>query len=130
MDSLLLQPHDDAEILLVNDGSPDSSGAICNEYAQKHSCVRYYEKENGGVSSARNYGLDHASGDYVLFIDSDDYLYIDALSKLINVAKTTHADFINGERINTAFIKERFPEELEILKEKKIKHMLLQFKRV
>lgn len=74
LDSLLSQPRDDAEILLINDGSTDSSGAICSAYAQMHSCVRYIAKENGGVSSARNHGLDHASGDYILFVDSDDYV--------------------------------------------------------
>lgn len=82
VDSLLLQPHDDAEILLINDGSPDGSGAICNAYAQNHSCVRYYEKENGGVSSARNYGLEHAAGDYLLFVDSDDYVTPDFFSAI------------------------------------------------
>lgn len=74
VDSLLSQPHDHVEILLINDGSPDGSGEICREYAKKHSCVRYLEKENGGVSSARNFGLDHASGEYLLFVDSDDYV--------------------------------------------------------
>ena len=82
VDSLLLQPHDDAEILLINDGSPDGSSAICNVYANKYSCVRYFEKENGGVSSARNYGLEHASGDYVLFVDSDDYVTPDFFSAI------------------------------------------------
>ena len=74
LDSLLSQPRDDAEILLINDGSTDGSGTTCNAYAQKHSCVRYIAKENGGVSSARNHGLDRASGDYILFVDSDDYV--------------------------------------------------------
>ena len=74
LDSLLSQPRDDVELLLVNDGSPDESGLICQDYAQKHSCVQYYEKENGGVSSARNFGLDRAAGEYLLFVDSDDYV--------------------------------------------------------
>ncbi len=75
LDSLLNQPHEDTEIILINDGSPDLSGLICREYAQKHTEIRYIEKENGGVSTARNMGLDIATGDYVVFVDSDDWVY-------------------------------------------------------
>ena len=74
LDSLLNQPHENAEILLINDGSTDSSGEICRCYARNNGCVRYFEKENGGVSSARNLGLDMAAGEYILFVDSDDYV--------------------------------------------------------
>lgn len=72
--SLLGQDCSDVEILLVNDGSPDSSGEICKAYAAGYDCVRYIEKENGGVSSARNAGLDAAQGEFILFVDSDDYV--------------------------------------------------------
>lgn len=75
LDSLLNQPHSDVEIIVINDGSPDSSGAICKEYAEKFSEIRYVEKENGGVSTARNMGLDIARGEYVVFVDSDDWVY-------------------------------------------------------
>lgn len=75
LDSLLNQPHSDVEIIVINDGSPDSSGEICKEYAEKHAEIRYIEKENGGVSTARNLGLDIATGDYVVFVDSDDWVY-------------------------------------------------------
>lgn len=74
LDSLLGQPHEDVEILLVNDGSTDESSEICRRYAQAHDCVCYFEKENGGVSSARNLGLEKAAGKYILFVDSDDYV--------------------------------------------------------
>lgn len=74
LDSLVPQIQDDTEIILINDGSPDQSGDICRQYAEAHSFVRYYEKENGGVASARNYGLDLAGGTYFLFVDSDDYV--------------------------------------------------------
>ncbi len=74
LESLLNQPHKDIEILIINDGSPDESGSICKKYTDNYSCVRYFEKENGGVSSARNLGLDEATGEYVLFVDSDDYV--------------------------------------------------------
>ncbi len=87
LDSLLNQPHKDVEIIVINDGSPDSSGKICKEYAEKHSEIRYIEKENGGVSTARNMGLDIATGDYVVFVDSDDWVYdsfFSAIEKSLN----------------------------------------------
>lgn len=74
VDSLLNQHYSDAEIILVNDGSTDESGKICCEYAKKTNRVVYIDKPNGGVSSARNAGLDAAKGRYVLFVDSDDYV--------------------------------------------------------
>ena len=74
LDSLLKQHRQDVEILIVNDGSTDESGSICKNYAQQYSCIRYFEKENGGVSSARNLGLEKAKGEYILFVDSDDYV--------------------------------------------------------
>lgn len=74
VDSLLNQDYADAEIILVNDGSSDASGRICREYADKDARVIYIDKMNGGVSTARNAGLDRASGQYVLFVDSDDYV--------------------------------------------------------
>ena len=74
LDSFLWQIRNDIEILIVNDGSTDESAKICKEYIQKSECFNYFEKENGGVSSARNCGLDKAIGDYILFVDSDDYV--------------------------------------------------------
>lgn len=77
LDSLLDQPHDHVEILVINDGSTDGSGEICQRYARSYSCIHYFEKENGGVSSARNLGLEKATGEYILFVDSDDYVTSD-----------------------------------------------------
>lgn len=74
VDSLLCQRREDAEIILVNDGSPDGSGAICAQYAAAYPQVKYLCKENGGVSTARNLGIDNASGRYITFVDSDDYV--------------------------------------------------------
>ena len=72
IDSILSQTFADFELLLIDDGSKDKSGAICDEYAVKDNRVRVFHKENGGVSSARNLGLDNACGEWVTFVDSDD----------------------------------------------------------
>lgn len=74
IDSILAQTFTDFELLLVNDGSVDNSGAICDEYEVKDSRIFVLHKENGGVSSARNLGLSHVSGEWVTFIDSDDWV--------------------------------------------------------
>ena len=74
VDSILAQTFTDFELLLINDGSKDNSGKICDEYAAKDSRVRVFHKENGGVSSARNLGLDNAKGEWVTFVDSDDWV--------------------------------------------------------
>ena len=74
VDSILAQTFTDFELILVDDGSPDNCGAICDEYAQKDLRVRVVHKENGGLASARNAGLDVAVGSYILFADSDDYV--------------------------------------------------------
>ena len=80
IDSILAQSYTDFELLLIDDGSKDDSGAICDAYAAKDSRVRVFHKENGGVSSARNLGLDHAQGEYVTFCDADDYVAPDWLA--------------------------------------------------
>ena len=82
IDSILSQTHTDFELLLINDGSTDNSGIICDEYAAKDSRIRVFHKSNGGVSSARNLGLDHAKGKYISFVDSDDETYPNYLSVL------------------------------------------------
>lgn len=79
IDSILGQTYRNFELLLINDGSKDRSGEICDEYAQKDSRVKVFHKENGGVSSARNVGLDNARGEWVTFVDSDDYYDLKAL---------------------------------------------------
>lgn len=74
VDSILAQSYTDFELLLIDDGSPDRSGDICDEYVKKDSRVRVFHKENGGVSSARNMGLDNAKGEWISFVDSDDWI--------------------------------------------------------
>lgn len=77
VDSLLKQRDAEYEILLIDDGSKDRSGEICDIYAQMNSRIKVFHKKNGGLSSARNYGIDRAQGKYVLFVDSDDYVETD-----------------------------------------------------
>lgn len=72
LDSVLAQSFADFEVLLINDGSTDGSGKICDEYAKKDKRIKVFHKENGGVSSARNLGLDNAKGEWISFVDSDD----------------------------------------------------------
>lgn len=79
IDSILAQSYTDFEVLLVDDGSTDKSGEICDEYAKTDSRVRVFHKANGGVSSARNVGLDNAQGEWVCFVDSDDTIPMDTL---------------------------------------------------
>ena len=74
IDSVLAQTYQDFELLLIDDGSKDSSDTICDEYAAQDTRVKVFHKENGGVSSARNVGLDNARGEWITFVDSDDYI--------------------------------------------------------
>ena len=94
VNSILAQDYDNIEILLVNDGSPDQSGQICDEYAKTEKKIKVIHKANGGVSSARNEGLDNATGEFVAFVDSDDWLEQDALSNLYNAYKAMGSDYI------------------------------------
>lgn len=80
IDSVLAQTYQNWELLLIDDGSYDKSGAICDEYAQKDSRIRVFHKVNGGVSSARNLGLEKATGEWVMFLDSDDWIENNMLS--------------------------------------------------
>jgi len=83
IDSILSQSFTDFELILVDDGSPDNCGKICDEYAQKDSRIRVFHKSNGGVSSARNLGLDNAKGEWIAFIDSDDFVENEYLEELL-----------------------------------------------
>lgn len=79
IESILAQTYSNWELILIDDGSPDNSGSICDEFAKIDSRVHVYHKENKGVSSARNLGLDCATGDFIMFVDSDDWITDDCL---------------------------------------------------
>ena len=73
VESLVKQTYKNIEILLIDDGSTDKSGKIADEWAERDSRIKVFHKENGGLSDARNFGVRHASSDWIMFIDSDDY---------------------------------------------------------
>ena len=92
LDSIVSQTYQNFECLLINDGSPDNSADICREYVEKDSRFKYFEKENGGVSSARNLGIERSGGAYITFIDSDDWVDSDYLEVLYNALIDENAD--------------------------------------
>jgi len=96
LDSLINQTYKNLEIIVINDGSTDNSGEICQEYAQKDNRIVYIEKENGGQSEARNMGLDRMTGSYVTFVDSDDWVELDYVEILYKKITEYQADIAVG----------------------------------
>lgn len=90
--SVLDQTYQDLEIILVDDGTKDNSGIMCDEYATKDNRIRVIHKENGGLSSARNSGIEIATGDAVFFLDSDDYLSTECIEKMVYLMEENDAD--------------------------------------
>lgn len=93
--SILNQNYDNFEVLLIDDGSSDNSGNICDRYAEKDARIKVIHKENGGQSSARNIGLENAKGEFVGFVDSDDWIEPKTLEYLINLLNENSADIAN-----------------------------------
>lgn len=101
VESILHQTYTNLEILLIDDGSPDNCPEICDEYALKDKRVHVIHKENGGLASARNTGLDKANGKFISFIDSDDWIEKDTYEKIMEVQKETSAEIIMFDIIQT-----------------------------
>lgn len=94
IDSVLNQSYQDLDILLIDDGSTDGSGDLCDRYARKDSRVRVIHQKNEGVAEARNIGIREADGEYIGFVDSDDVIHQDMFARLINVAEDSRADLV------------------------------------
>lgn len=94
VESIINQTYQNLEIILVDDGSPDKCGDICEEYAQKDNRVRVIHKKNGGLSDARNIGIELASGKYICFVDSDDWIDLDMIELLYKIAIDRNADIV------------------------------------
>ena len=133
VDSILNQTYRNIEVILIDDGSPDLCPEICDQYAVKDSRVRVLHKENGGVSSARNAGLDIARGEYITFVDSDDYLepcmYEMMLNKAISyecdvVMCDCMKDYVDHSEIYTHNIRAGFYNQ-EQLEEEYYPHLLM-----
>ena len=95
IESLEKQTYKNFEIILVNDGSTDDSGKLCDEYSEKYSNVRVFHKENGGLSDARNFGVQKAKGEFITFLDPDDYLEAYSLELLASVQKQHNCDIVS-----------------------------------
>lgn len=92
LDTLVNQTYRNIEIITVNDGTTDNSEEIIDKYVKKDKRVKKYNKENGGLSSARNFGLKHATGEYVMFLDSDDYFELDMIEKMLTQMNKDNSD--------------------------------------
>lgn len=103
IESVLAQTFTDFELILVDDGSPDNSGKICDDYAARDSRIRVFHKENGGVTSARNLGLDNARGEWIIFVDSDDSLPRYSVEILFTKAKSEGVDVFVGRAAGSGF---------------------------
>ena len=98
--SLVTQTLQDIEIIIVNDGSQDKSVEIIEKYLKENPTkIKYYEKKNGGLSSARNYGIEYATGEYIAFLDSDDYVETNMYEEMYNLAKKENADMVECDFI-------------------------------
>ena len=112
--SILAQSHTDWELLLVDDGSPDHCPEICDSYAAKDKRIKVIHKTNGGLSDARNHGLEIAPGDYVLFVDSDDYIHPEMLRVMSQLGEREDADIVQCSYIRGT--KDKFPSIKESTK--------------
>lgn len=119
VDSLVNQTYKNIEILLIDDNSKDSSLRLCEEYEEKDARVKVFHKENEGLGLTRNYGLNRASGEFVMFVDSDDYMVSDAVQVLLSRQMEYGVDVVIGghyyrDRPQESYLKEKIYDEKEI----------------
>lgn len=130
--SLVNQTMQEIEILIINDGTKDNSMDVCNKYAKLDDRIKIYNKENEGLGLTRNYGIKRALGEYVCFVDSDDYVDVDMCQKLYNEAKKNDADIVYGgifyDNNNNKIVKKPCVNNVTMWKGKeKVKELLLDF---
>lgn len=126
--SVLTQDYLDFEIVMVDDGSTDSSGKRCDELALEDDRIKVFHKKNGGLSSARNYGVDRASGKYVIFLDSDDcWCSSSALGILASAAERTGADVVRGEYKSVDMAGEDIPAGRKLLRPDSETHVMCNY---
>lgn len=130
IDSILNQTYKEIELLLIDDGSTDQSPMICDSYKEKDSRVKVIHKQNEGVAKARNIGLDQSSGKYIMFVDSDDWVELDMVEKMIKILEQQKADIVECgyiERKNPICTSEIIKEDICILdnKEKIFYHSIV-----
>ena len=136
MESLIRQTYKNFEVILVNDGSTDNSGELCNWYAENHENVYVFHKKNGGLSDARNFGVEKASSDWIVFLDPDDYFEVDALELLVKIQERYNADLISTKvkstsiygNYNSNHIKESDYNNLRVVSKEEALELMLQDK--
>ena len=116
IESILNQTYKNFELILVDDGAKDNCGKICDEYAQKDNRIIVIHKENGGLSSARNAGIDIAKGEYIGFVDSDDWIQSEMYEKLVYLIENYNADIAQCEFINAPYEDIKIQPEEEVIK--------------
>lgn len=119
VESVRKQTLTDLEIILVDDGSPDNCPRICDEYLRKDSRIKVIHKQNGGLASARNAGMNIATGNYLFFLDSDDWLELDGMQRLYETAEKYQVDFVRYRAIRTGWpgMEENAPCMVEEIRE-------------
>lgn len=114
IDSLVNQTHKNFEVLLINDGSTDNSGKLCDKYAQEYDWIRVFHKENGGLSDARNYGVLKATNEWIFFLDPDDYIEPFTFELLTLIRAKYQADLISTKVQTTNEYEKYFAEQFNL----------------
>lgn len=128
LNSVTKQTFENLEIILVDDGSPDNSGHRCDDWKKKDSRIVVIHQENSGVSAARNRGITIARGKYIIFVDSDDWMPLDAIEKLVACAEKNNADFVMGIAVAIGTVsKEVYGDNSGMLFQKKDLEQFLSF---
>ena len=125
LDSVVNQTYADLQIVMIDDGSTDNSFNICKQFAEKDSRIEVYHQENQGVAATRNHLLEKVKGDYVLFVDSDDWIEPDMIKALFQLALEYDADIVNCQNVNNDALCKKDSAEIEVWsQEETVRHFL------